>query len=140
MNIIKEIDCTILDAAMTANKDEAEGIITRMQELWDSGGSFIIDPNNIIASMSPSQRKSDSEAEIASAISRAEEALRTIAIYGALRRMSRETVKAICALEVSDTFAAIKIFGREFLVRQFVDMWNKQHPDEEIWLAPAFEK
>ena len=140
MNIIKEIDCTILDAAMTANKDEAEGIITRMQELWDSGGSFVIDSNNIIASMSPSQRKSDSEAEIASAISRAEEALRTIAIYGALRRMSRETVKAICSLEMVDTFAAIKIFGREFFVRQFVDVWNKQHPSEEIWLAPAFEK
>lgn len=101
---------------------------------------FGSDPNNIIASMSPSQRKSDSEAEIASAISRAEEALRTIAIYGALRRMSRETVKAICSLEMVDTFAAIKIFGREFFVRQFVDVWNKQHPSEEIWLAPAFEK
>lgn len=140
MNIINEIGCTIVDAAMTANKDEAEGVITRMQELWDSGESFIIDPNNITASMFPSQRESDSDAEITSAISRAEEALRTIAIYGALRKMPRETVKAICSLKMVDTFAAIKIFGREFLVRQFVDMWNKQHPGEEIWLAPAFEK
>lgn len=138
MNIIEKLDCTIVSAAMDANKTEADGIITRAHELWDVGESFIVED---VYSLYPTQRESDSDEEIEAAVSHVEEQLRSIAIDGALRKMPREAVKALCeALEAADALASVKLFGREITIRALADEWNKRHTKEEIWLAPAFEK
>lgn len=137
MNIIEKIDCTIVSAAMDANKAEADDIITRAHELWDAGESFIVED---VYSLYPTQRESDSDEEIEAAVSHVEEQLRSIAIDGALRKMPREAVKALCeALEAADALASVKLFGREITIRALADEWNKQHAGEEIWLVPGYE-
>lgn len=137
MNITEKLDCTIVSAAMDANKAEADGIITRAHDLWDAGESFTVSD---IYSMYPKQRESDSDEEIAAVVEHVEGQLRSIAIDGALRKMPREAVKALCeALEAADALASVKLFGREITIRALADEWNKQHAGEEIWLAPGYE-
>ena len=138
MNIIEKIDCTIVSAAMDANKAEAESIITRAQELWDAGESFITTDD--FESLFPKRRESDSDEEIAAVVEHVEEQLRSIAVDGAMRKMPREAVKAMCeTLESVDSFAAVKLFGREIAIRTLADEWNKRHAGEEIWLVPGYE-
>lgn len=138
MKIDLEVNPTILQAALDEDAARAQAIIDSVQSAWDAGESFVIPPD-VISALYPRQRKSDSGDEMSAAVKQAEDALRTIAIDGALRRLPREAVKAMCTLEDADALAAVKIFGRELPVRHLVGEWNKRHEGEEIWMPPAFE-
>lgn len=138
MKIELRVNPAILQAALDEDAAKAQAIIDSVQSAWDAGESFVI-PSDVISALYPRQRESDSGDEMSAAVKQAEDALRTIAIDGVLRKLPREAVKAMCALEDADALAAVKIFGRELPVRYLVGEWNKRHEGEEIWMPPAFE-
>lgn len=139
MNILEKISPVIENAARRADAKRAQSIIAETQKMWDAGESFV-STGFALDDLYPRQREDDSAEEVEAAASALEVQLAQLAIDGAMKAIPKETASAMCeALENSDLYASITLFGEKMPVRVFADRWNKMHPGDEFYMTPAFE-
>lgn len=128
----------ISSAARKFFPEEAEKLIDRTQAVWDSGESFLT--TGTIDDLYSKQRESDSSEELNAAAECLQTQLAQLAIAGAMKSISKNTVAAMCnALDSIDPFSSVTLFGVKIPVRDLADRWNKAHPGDEFYMEPAFE-
>lgn len=141
MKIEFRVNPSILRAALDEDAAKAHAIIDNVQAAWDAGDSFLTSGDAISDLFDTKSRESDSEEEMAAAATLMQGQLSSLALDGAMRAISKDAAVAMCnALVDADPFAAIKIYGIEMPITEFVRRWNAVHPDGKFYLAPAFEK
>ena len=139
MKIEFRVNPSILRAALDEDAAKAHAIIDDVQAAWDAGDSFLT--SGISDLFDTKSRESDSEEEMAAAATLMQGQLSGLALDGAMRAISKDAAVAMCnALVDADPFAAIKIYGIEIPITEFARRWNTVHPDDKVYLAPAFEK
>ena len=139
MKIEFRVNPSILRAALEEDAAKAHAIIDNVQAAWDAGDSFLT--SGISDLFDTKSRESDSEEEMAAAATLMQGQLSGLALDGAMRAISKDAAVAMCnALVDADLFAAIKIYGIEMPITEFARRWNTVHPDDKVYLAPAFEK
>lgn len=139
MKIEFRVNPSILRAALDEDAAKAHAIIDNVQAAWDAGDSFLT--SGISDLFDTKSRESDSEEEMAAAATLMQGQLSSLALDGAMRAISKDAAVAMCnALVDADPFAAIKIYGVEMPITEFARRWNTVHPDDKVYLAPAFEK
>lgn len=132
-------------AAVFADEAEAKRLCEETQRLWDSGHSFIVNPDNAASTLNRlfgiETRQSDSQEEIDAAVSQLETQLAWLAIRKTISQMSREECAAfVHTMERLDTYARINVLGQEFHYSEIWHIWNKSHPNElPVYPEPAFE-
>lgn len=140
MKIIYRINPTITPAAKKADAKKAQEIIDNVQAAWDAGESFL-STGFALDDMFSRPREADSDEEMVAAATLMQGQLSGLALDGAMRAISKDAALAMCnALVDADPFAAIKIYGIEMPITEFARRWNTVHPDDKVYLAPAFEK
>lgn len=140
MKIEFSVNPVILQAAKKEDAEKAKKIIDGVQAAWEKGESFL-STGNFINDLFPRHKESDSEEEMAAASTLMQGQLSGLALDGAMRAISKDAAIAMCnALVDADPFAAIKIYGIEMPITEFARRWNTVHPDDKVYLAPAFEK
>lgn len=141
MKLITKINPRIRFAAEAADAALASKAEQTAQSLWDQGESFIIS-SNVMDSMLPQQRMEDSEEEIFAAVSSLETSLAWIAIGGAIRGMSRESViQMLSSILDMDSWGSLTLYGQHVDISSVISRWNNQHPSEKpITRTPGFEK
>lgn len=133
------VNPSILRAALDEDAAKAHAIIDDVQAAWDAGDSFLT--SGISDLFDTKSRESDSEEEMAAAATLMQGQLSGLALDGAMGAISKYAAVAMCnALVDADPFAAIKIYGIEMPITEFARRWNTVHPDDKVYLAPAFEK
>ena len=133
------VNPSILRAALDEDAAKAHAIIDDVQAAWDAGDSFLT--SGISDLFDTKSRESDSEEEMAADATLMQGQLSGLALDGAMRAISKYAAVAMCnALVDADPFAAIKIYGIEMPITEFARRWNTVHPDDKVYLAPAFEK
>ena len=120
MKIEFRVNPSILRAALDEDAAKAHAIIDDVQAAWDAGDSFLT--SGISDLFDTKSRESDSDEEMAAAATLMQGQLSGLALVDA------------------DPFAAIKIYGIEMPITEFARRWNTVHPDDKVYLAPAFEK
>ena len=139
MKIEFRVNPSILRAALEEDAAKAHAIIDDVQAAWDAGDSFLT--SGISDLFDTKSRESDSEEEMAAAATLMQGQLSGLALDDAMRAISKDAAVAMCnALVDADPFAAIKIYGIEMPITEFARRWNTVHPDDKVYLAPAFEK
>lgn len=139
MKIEFRVNPSILRAALDEDAAKAHAIIDDVQAAWDAGDSFLT--SGISDLFDTKSRESDSEEEMAAAATLMQGQLSGLALDGTMRAISKDAAVAMCnALVDADPFAAIKIYGIEMPITEFARRWNTVHPDDKVYLAPAFEK
>lgn len=139
MKVLYHVNPIIIEAARRADSEKAQAIIAEAQKMWDCGESFER-TGFALDDLYPRQREADSAEETEAAANALEEQLAQLAIDGAMKAIPKETAAAMCkALESADPLASITLYGIKMLVRDFADRWNKAHPGNEFYMAPAFE-
>lgn len=139
MNILEKVSPVIENAARRADAEKAQAIIAETQKMWDAGESFL-STGCAMDDLYPRQRESDGAEEVYAAAHSLEISLAQLAVDGALRSIPKETAAAMCeALENSDPYASVTLFGEKMPVRVFADRWNKIHPGNEFYMVPGFE-
>lgn len=139
MEILYHVNPIIIEAARRADAEKAQTIIDSVQSQWDAGESFA-STGFALYDLYPCQREGDSPEEVNAAASVLEARLAYLAIDGSMKAIPKETAAAMCeALESADPLASITLYGVKMPVRDFADRWNKAHPGNEFYMAPAFE-
>lgn len=136
------ISPTIHAAAFAADEIEAKRLCEETQKLWDTGQSFIVDPNNCIATFNRMAgfelRQSDSQEELDAAVSQLQTQLAALAIHKTIERMGREECTGLVrALDHLDLGARVQVFGEELRSGEIRVSWNQQHPNEAPILPTA---
>lgn len=139
MNILEKVSPVIENAARRADAEKAQAIIAETQKMWDAGESFV-STGFVLDDFYPRQREDDRDEEVEAAARALETQLAQLAIDGAMKAILKETAAAMCeALENSDPYASVTLFGEKMPVRVFADRWNKIHPGNEFYMVPGFE-
>lgn len=131
------ISPTVHAAAFTADEVEAKRLCKEMWKLWNAGHSFIIDPDDSIATFNRMAglelRQSDSAEEVDAAVNQLQTQLAALAIRKTIARMSREECAALVhALDALDLSAKIQALGQELQACEILSVWNEQHPTDKI--------
>ena len=132
MNMMDVIDCVAYCAAKKADPDQTAQEIASAQKIWDAGESFVSDPKELIISMMPKQRESDSQEEVEAAAESVNSKLADIALRGMMRKMSRDTAKALVGVLDGSTLATINLFGVRLTAYDVRLAWDDQHQDDYI--------
>lgn len=122
-NIKEKINLGLYLKATEFDSEHTATILDTIQEAWDNGESFLaVDMMDMFDRREPGNE----EQELQAAVSEAEKALRwKIVIPTYISRLQRADAVSLC--------------GEQLDAREIVDLWNKQHPGEEIFPAPSFE-
>lgn len=139
MEIEFSVTPVILQAAKKEDAEKAQRIIEGVQAAWENGQSFL-STGNFINDLFPQTRESDSDEEIASAAKLMHDQLADLALDGAMHSISKDAVSVMCrALLDVDPLSSVTIYGIEMPVTEISQRWNKMHPDDKLYLEPAFE-
>lgn len=135
-NIKEKIDLGLYLKATELAPEHTATILDTIQEAWDNGESFLaVDMMDMFARREPGNE----EQELQAAVSEAEKALRwKIVIPTYISRLQRADAVSLCNTLV-EMDAVLTLCGEQLDAREIVDLWNKQHPGEEIFPAPSFE-
>lgn len=139
MKVLYHVNPIIIEAARRAYSKKAQAIIDSVQSRWDAGESFV-STGFVLDDFYPRQREDDKDEEVEAAARALETQLAQLAIDGSMKAILKETAAAMCeALENSDPYASVTLFGEKMPVRVFADRWNKIHPGNEFYMVPGFE-
>lgn len=135
-NIKEKINLVLYLKATEFDSEHTATILDTIQEAWDNGESFLaVDMMDMFARREPGNE----EQELQAAVSEAEKALRwKIVIPGFIGRLQRANAVSLCNT-LAEMDAELILCGEQLDAREIVDLWNKQHPGEEIFPAPSFE-
>lgn len=135
-NIKEKINLGLYLKATEFDSEHTATILDTIQEAWDNGESFLaVDMMDMFDRREPGNE----EQELQAAVSEAEKALRwKIVIPTYISRLQRADAVSLCNTLV-EMDAVLTLCGEQLDAREIVDLWNKQHPGEEIFPAPSFE-
>ena len=132
MNLMDVIDCVTYCAAKKADPDQTAHEIASAQKIWDANESFISDPAELLMGVTSKQRASDSPEEVEAAAESVNSKLAAIALRGMMRKMSRDTAKALVGVLEGSPLATINLFGVRLTAYDVRLAWNDQHQDDYI--------
>ena len=132
MNLMDVIDCVTYCAAKKADPDQTAHEIASAQKIWDANESFISDPAELLMGVTSKQRASDSPEEVEAAAQSVNAQLADIALRGMMRKMSRDTAKALVGVLEGSPLATINLFGVRLTAYDVRLAWNDQHQDDYI--------
>lgn len=132
MNLMDVIDCVTYCAAKKADPDQTAHEIASAQKIWDANESFISDPAELLMGVTSKQRASDSPEEVEAAAESVNSKLAAIALRGMMRKMSRDTAKALIGVLDGSPLATINLFGVRLTAYDVRLAWNDQHQDDYI--------
>ena len=132
MNLMDVIDCVTYCAAKKADPDQTAHEIASAQKIWDANESFISDPAELLMGVTSKQRASDSPEEVEAAAQSVNAKLADIALRGMMRKMSRDTAKALVGVLEGSPLATINLFGVRLTAYDVRLAWNDQHQDDYI--------
>ena len=132
MNLMDVIDCVTYCAAKKADPDQTAHEIASAQKIWDANESFISDPAELLMGVTSKQRASDSPEEVEAAAESVNSKLAAIALRGMMRKMSRDTAKALISVLEGSPLATINLFGVRLTAYDVRLAWNDQHQDDYI--------
>ena len=134
------ISPTIHAAAFAADEIEAKRLCDEMQNLWDTGCSFVRDNAAalMLAQLCGEDMMADSQEELDAAVSQLQTQLAALAIRKTIAQMGREEcVGLVQALDHLDLGGRVQVLGEELRSCEIRHIWNNQHPNEAPILPTA---